>query len=177
MMNITRNTYSFLESWGSSPLPKPEKRPVFSTLTSSRFCSWMIWPYRSRYPTSMACGESRSHLLGKLEVHALHYPPLVSIVSVWHMGFLSTSKSCHKSRPCNIVEQLNFDRPDCKRGARNSKSIENNTSWKSDRWRLSQWKVDSNSTPIDKDILGDSPRHDRTVLILYVPLNTKNYWK
>ena len=47
-------------------------------------CSWITWTCRSHYPTSMPCGESCSRLMGKLEVHALHYRPLV-----WDMGFLS----------------------------------------------------------------------------------------
>ena len=45
-------------------------------------CSWITWLYRSRYPTSMTCVESCSHLIGKLEVHALHYPPLVRMAPV-----------------------------------------------------------------------------------------------
>ena len=62
----------FLESWESS-LVHNLKNGLFSRRWLHLvFCSWVTWSYRSRYPASMTCGESCSHLLGKLEFHALN---------------------------------------------------------------------------------------------------------
>ena len=162
----------------------------------------------------MAYGDSCSHLLGKLEVHALHYPPLVSMASVWGIGrdFFAGIKimslqlfdirwkgQCpfalqqHTEKfwniffqtfqagmlfisGCSSSELQLFVR--CRQATKLLqvrlqqwiKKI-NSEQHSLQEWYVTtlQWKCASNRTSIDKDMLGDSPWHDRTVLILYVP--------
>ena len=85
-------------SCGFSAVLRHQKHHISVILTSPPtcthfwklgLCSWITWSYRSRYPTSMTCGECCSHLIGRLEVHALHYPPVVRMAPVGDMGFLS----------------------------------------------------------------------------------------
>ena len=69
--------------------------------------------------------------MGKLEVHALHYPPLVRLAPVGDMGFLSGHQNhVTKKCSCDVVDKPNFDRPDWKSGAR--KSTVNNNLCKND---------------------------------------------
>ena len=125
--------------------------------------SRITWLYRSHYPTSMTCGESCSHLIGKPEVHALHYPPLFRMAPDWDMGFFSRHQIMSQKLfvRCRLTTKLWQARLE-----KRSKEI------KSEQLSLQEWcattlewKFESNRISIDKDMLRDSPWDDRTVLM------------
>ena len=126
----------------------------------------MTWSYRSRYPT---CGESCSHpVMGKLEVHALHYPPLVKIAPVGDMGFLSRHQT-HDTKNVGAMSSTNQTLTGQTGKVEEIKSDQQSLQ----EWCATtlEWKFESNRTSYHKDMLRESPWGDRTVSILYVPIH------
>ena len=167
-LNITPNMYTFLESWETWLVLKPQNSLFSRPWLHQGFWSWMTCSYRSRYPTSMTCDESCIWWESWRFMHFI-LPHLLE----WHQ-----LETCRFSQDIKIMSQKMSVR--CRRPTKLwqatlekwSKEINSEQKFLQD-WCAAtlEWKFESNRTSIDKDMLRDSPWGDLAVPILMSDLN------
>ena len=121
----------------------------------------MTCSYHSHYPTfthhklsPQVCGDSCSHPMGKLEVHALLHLPLVRMALLGDRGFLPKHQNhvTQNVRAMSLTNQIWQARLE-----KWSKEINSEQQYRQE-WCITTlgWKFESNRTSIDKDICSET---------------------